>query len=249
MRNTTFLAALAASALTLLIPDAAAAKYKVAAVDGGGAVSGKVVFKGTAPAQAKWQVSKEEDVCGSGEITGPVMKVGGGGALQGAVVYVAEVKAGKDWDRSKLSQEIDQKGCRFVMKGVVYKMDDKLVVKNSDPVLHNVHGYELIGRARRSLFNIGQPPSAGDRKTKAKVKRSHVLKIECDAHNFMHTWAFGAGSPYFQVTGADGAFSIDQVPPGDYELLVWHPALADKVHKQKVSIAAGAKVASDVTLK
>ena len=39
------------------------------------------------------------------------------------------------------------------------------------------------------------------------------------------------------VSGADGRFTIDNVPPGTYELRVWHEAL--KGAPQKVTVGAG----------
>jgi hypothetical protein len=39
------------------------------------------------------------------------------------------------------------------------------------------------------------------------------------------------------ISGADGRFTIDNVPPGTYELRVWHEAL--KGAPQKVTVSAG----------
>jgi hypothetical protein len=74
------------------------------------------------------------------------------------------------------------------------------------------------------------------------MRRSNVVKIECDAHDFMHAWAFAADSPYAAVTKDDGSFAIDGVPPGDYELKVWHPVLGEK--STKVSVRGSAVTAA-----
>jgi hypothetical protein len=37
----------------------------------------------------------------------------------------------------------------------------------------------------------------------------------------MEGWIYVVDNPYYAVTGADGTFSIADVPPGNYTLVVW----------------------------
>ncbi len=213
----------------------AAYGYEVAPVAGGGSVAGKVSFKGAAPAPKSLPITKDNGVCGSGnrEIVEVAAK---GGNLGGTVVYVAKIAKGKAW--GELDKAVlDQKGCRFAPQVLVVKKDAELTIRNSDPVLHNIHTYEIIGSVRRTMFNVGQPDK-GDMKQPVKMKRTNVVKIECDAHDFMHAWAFAADHPYVAVTKDDGTFSIDGLPAGDYELKAWHPVLGEK--SATVSVKGGA---------
>jgi hypothetical protein len=218
--------------------------YEVAPVSGGGKVAGKVTFKGAAPAPKSLPITKDNAVCGSGnrEIVEVSAK---GGNLAGAVVYVAKVGKGKAWgDLDKAL--LDQKGCRFTPAVLVVQRDAELTIRNSDPVLHNIHTYEIIGNVRRTMFNVGQPDK-GDIKQAVKMKRSSVVKIECDAHDFMHAWAFAAEHPYVAVTKEDGTFTIDNLPPGDYELKAWHPVLGEKSAALSVKAGAAASAAFEFT--
>jgi hypothetical protein len=52
--------------------------------------------------------------------------------------------------------------------------------------------------------------------------------------------------PYFQVTGADGAFSLKGIPPGKYELVVWHEKLGKST--QTIEIGNGQSVSLNFTL-
>ncbi|MBI5899857.1 MAG: hypothetical protein HZB40_11570 [Rhodocyclales bacterium] len=191
---------------------------------GSGKISGKVAFKGAAVSK-KLPITKDNTICGTGERE--IVEVNAkGGNLAGAVVYVAKIEKGKPWGALD-APVLDQKGCRFAPDTLVVKKDADMVVRNSDPVLHNIHTYEIIGAVRRTMFNVGQPDK-GDLKQPIKVRRANVIKVECDAHDFMHAWAFAADNPYAVATREDGSFSLDGLPDGTYELKAWHPVLGEK---------------------
>jgi hypothetical protein len=63
----------------------------------------------------------------------------------------------------------------------------------------------------------------------------------------MEGWWYVVGNPYFAVTGADGHYSIVNVPPGNYTLQVWQEKLGTMT--RKVTIAAGKSVSADFTMK
>ena len=210
--------------------------YEVTAA-GPASITGKVSFKGAVPAPKKLPITKDNAVCGSGEREIAEVNVKGG-HLVGAVVYVTKIDAGKPWAQAD-KPLLDQKGCRFAPEVLVVKKDSELTVRNSDPVLHNIHTYEIIGAVRRTMFNVGQPDK-GDLKQPIKVRRSNAVKIECDAHDFMHAWAFAADNPYVAVTRDDGSFSIDGLPDGSYELKAWHPVLGEKSAQVTVKGATSA---------
>ncbi|HEA69243.1 MAG TPA: hypothetical protein ENI07_20905 [Desulfobacterales bacterium] len=232
------------NSLMIVIPLlAAAAEFKVKPVKNGGSISGTVSFKGQVPKPKILTIVKDQEVANAESREVDVVVVNDG-HLAEAVVYLAKVKAGKEWPLVPENGMINQEGARFLPTSRVVHKGVRVEIKNSDPIMHNIHTYELIGRARRTLFNRGQIPNSAI-KTAFKVKKAPFVKLECDKHDFMHEYLFVASNPYYSVTGKDGAFSITDIPPGTYTLSVWHPVIGKK--KTKITVTAGQRVTNDFT--
>ena len=70
----------------------------------------------------------------------------------------------------------------------------KIDVKNSDPVLHNIHAYA----GSKTLFNQAQPPKAKDLEKQAKD--GDVIRLQCDVHPWMKAFIVVAKSPFAAVS-------------------------------------------------
>lgn len=221
---------------TIAVLPAEAAAYKEIAVKNGGAIQGKVLL-GSAKAQTKsYEISKDPQVCGTGSRDVPFVRANGK-ALLGTVVFLYKVKQGKAMPKGIDNVKINQKKCTFMPYMSVVANGGKITVSNSDPTLHNIHTYELIGRARRTVINVSQPKK-GDLFTKTiKLRRGPGMKLECDAHNFMHAFMFVARNPYYAVVDKNGSFTIKGIPPGKYSIRAWHGVLG--VKKASVEVKAG----------
>src|SRR5712691_3864981 len=90
-----------------------------------------------------------------------------------------------------------------------------LVVVNTDPVLHNTKSF--IDKV--PIFNLALP-NQGQRITRP-IKKTGIMRVECDAHGWMLGWVYVADNPYYAMTGKDGSFTIKDVPPGSYTLVAW----------------------------
>ncbi len=227
--------------LLLLVPLAApalAAGYQEGAVADGGTITGKVIYNG--PVKMRTVLpAKDKEICG-GMRKEPLIVVGEGGAVQDSVVYLKEVASGKPWPEAALQTPvIDQEKCKFVPHVQVARRG-KIDIINSDAVLHNTHGYY----GKRTAFNVALPEK-GVRVTKV-LKRPGTVKVDCDAHGWMLGWVQVVENPYYFQTGADGTFSITDVPPGDYTLVVWQETLGEK--EMPVTVAAKDTTNLDIDL-
>ena len=184
--------------------------YDVGPVEGGGTIEGTVVYRGTVPTKTIIP-TKDVEVCGQPREE-PLIRVGDGQAVESAVVYLVEVAKGKDWPAPGKPPELDNVKCRFQPEVQVIRAGP-LDVVNTDPVLHNTHGYY----GKRTAFNLALP-NQGQR-IPVELPRAGTVRIDCDAHGWMEGWIYVVDNPYYAVTGADGKFSITDVPPGDYKLV------------------------------
>ncbi len=114
---------------------------------------------------------------------------------------------------------LDQVGCEYVPYVAAVQAGQKLLVKNSDPFMHNVHA--LPAAAGNKEANKAQMPKAPDLEF-AFATPEPFLKFKCDVHPWMFSYVSVFDHPYFAVTGKDGSFKIANVPPGKYTLEVLH---------------------------
>ncbi len=232
-------------ALGLALGAPAQAKYKVTEVKDGGTIVGKVTFKGDDPGPKVFAVTKDLDVCGKEDRQIDFVKVKDG-ALTDVVVYLDKIKEGKAFPDDVSVGAVNQKGCAFDPFIQIMKNKEDFTATNSDTVSHNIHTYEIMGRAKKTVFNISQP-DVGEITKKIKLKRGTAMKIECDQHDFMHGFAFVAKTPYFALVAEDGTYKIDNVPAGKYKIKAWHGTL--KEQKGKVEVAAGGEATADFEFK
>ena len=184
--------------------------YQEGPVNDAGSVKGKVVYKGRVPTRMIVP-TKDIEVCGQPREE-PEVRLGPDGGVQDGIVYLEGVTQGKAWPAAAKAPTLDNKRCLFQPHVQAIPVG-KLSVLNSDPMLHNTHGFY----GRRSAFNIALPNQG--QKIDVDLPRTGQVRIECDAHGWMRGWVYVVDNPYYAVTGEDGTFTIGDVPPGNYTLV------------------------------
>src|SRR5260370_12716490 len=95
--------------------------------------------------------------------------------------------------------------------GVMTNQDLEIV--NDDPTNHNIHPVPKENRE----WNESQPPG-GENKKKSFARQEVMIPVKCNVHPWMRAYIGVVGHPFFAVTGADGTFTIKDLPPGTYPL-------------------------------
>ena len=104
-------------------------------------IVGVINLKGTPPAEKELTPLKADANCGAMYQTTPTTHfyvVGPKGELADVIVSLKGV-TGKSTGASAPPAVLDQKGCLYVPQILAIQTGQKLVVKNSDPCVHNVH--------------------------------------------------------------------------------------------------------------
>ena len=129
----------------LIIVSALAAALQVApAAD----ITGTITLKGTPPKEKKITPVMEDANCSKLHTTVPTTHfyvVGPKGELADVIVSLQGI-SGKSTGASAPPVVLDQKGCEYVPSIFAVQTGQKIIARNSDPVLHNVH--DVPGRAR-----------------------------------------------------------------------------------------------------
>lgn len=199
-------------ALICFLPLASYA-YEEGEVQNGGAIKGSVVFNGSVPMR-KIIPTKDPEVCG-GVREDPEIILGKGNHVAEAVVYLKDIQKGKKWTKPKKTPELNNHNCRFVPHVQVIPVGMDVAILNSDPVLHNTHGFLI----KSTVFNVAMPKQG--MQVVRPLKKPGMVRVECDSHGWMLAWIHVADNPYYAVTGKDGSFTLSDVPPGNYTLVVW----------------------------
>jgi plastocyanin len=131
---------------------------------------------------------------------------------------------------------IDQRGCMYVPRVVGARAGQTVLVRNSDELLHNVHGTSAHGNA----FNFSQPKAGIVQELRLKEPET-MLRVTCDVHRWMTAFVGVVAHPYFATSGAGGTFTIANVPAGSYTIQSWHELFG--VLTQTVRVTEGSKSA------
>jgi plastocyanin len=192
---------------------------------------GTVRFEGKRPA-GKPIVMDSEKACQelhNAPLIYQAVETGRNGALANAFVYVKAGLEGKVFAPPETAVVLDQRGCWFVPRLVALRAGQTLAVRNSDPVSHNIHPKPLNNRD----WNQQQPPESED--LRRRFARPEVMiPVKCDIHSWMRAWIGVLDHPYFAVTGASGAFALENLPPGVYTVAVWHEHLGEITRSVRV---------------
>lgn len=175
---------------------------------GSGVISGQVFFDGAAPAPkvvsppSCWVTVVDDTVV-----------VNPNGTLKNVLVYLKDAPPG---DGGGPPVILDQLDARYIPKVIGLQVGQPLIVRNSDPQVHNVHIHSTINPEQNfAMINEGDHDPI-------VFNAPEFFKISCDVHPWMDAEVGVFDHPYFAVTGDNGSFVIQNVPPGHYTLVARH---------------------------
>jgi hypothetical protein len=261
--------------MALLLGLGQAAAYEEVTVTDGGTLTGTVTLVGQVPKPKGYNLTTLPDPVYCGRISDgqgwrilQPFQVGPAGEFREAVVYLEGVTKGKPFEEKSVPQ-IEAKDCLFVPFTTVVRDDQSVTVVNMDPVMHDIQAYETSELGARVLLNVPLPmnpqhPRNFKDRSEAALYHKHmagapskqlvnlskgrrVFVMQCGFHAYMESWGVAVTNPYFAKTDGQGRFTITDVPPGTYKLVVWHPYIRTRI-EQTVTIGPKGAVKANVAV-
>jgi plastocyanin len=175
----------------------------------------------------------------AGTVNGRVELLQKGGRPVGdrsdVVVYLDGVKARPRPARAT----VVMKGKSFNPHLVVVPVGSTIEFPNDDPILHNA--FSLSGENRFDL-NLYKRPKSGSWTFQAPG----LVRVYCNIHPQMSALVLVRDNPFFTRAAADGAFTLEDVPPGRYTLKAWHERAGEVA--QPVTVPVEGDVRAELVL-
>ena len=195
---------------------------------------------------------------GKGWRLAPMPTIGEHDELAGAVVFLEDVKKGKLGTPS--TTMIKTQNCVFLPYVTATQVGHTYHFRNWDPIQHKLEVFLTSQQGAQTLIGHNLEPHPENRKSdflseeqtglhragpeiKFQNDRPGLVVFRCGLHDYMEGWSLVVPHPYFFVTGKNGKFSLKDIPPGIYNLIVWHP-----LGKKEVTIDIGTMLTQDVTI-
>jgi hypothetical protein len=203
-----------------------------------GEITGKITLKGTPPPEKDLPL---DPACGKIHPTKKtrLYVVDEKGDLADTFVFIKDGLTGKEFPVTEKPLLITQQGCEYDPYVSGAMVNQKVLVRNADPVLHNVHVMPAVAGNKES--NTAQLPKSKDL-TYSFPKEEPFLRFKCDVHVWMYAYVSVLNHPFFSVSGKDGTFKIENVPPGKYTV----EAIHRKAGKQTMEVEVPATGSKEV---
>jgi len=141
------------------------------------------------------------------------------GDLQNVIVFVSDGLAGQTFDPPSQPAVVEQKGCLYLPHVLAVRANQPLQVVNDDPTSHNIHPIPANNRE----WNKAEPP--GSKMEETFAREEVAIPVKCNVHPWMRGYIAVFKHPFFAVTGKDGSFDLNNLPPGTYTIKAWHEKL------------------------
>jgi plastocyanin len=163
-----------------------------------------------------------------------------------AVVWLTPVGTPVDPPQQKASEipQLVQRNKAFHPSLLVIPVGGKVEFPNHDPFFHNV--FSLFEGKR---FDLGLYESGTTRFV--QFDKPGISFIFCNIHAQMSAVVIALTTPYYAISDARGDLSIPKVPPGRYELQVFHSSVAPdtlRALNREITVAPGAASLGTFTL-
>ena len=214
--------------------DAIPPKYKVMSVENGGSLKGRVSMVGKVPEPRFFPLiaSPNIEYCnrmsnGRGHRILFDFTVSESRGFKDTVIKLIGVPKGKPFSNS--IQKFVMNRCHTPNYVIGVRNGETMMLENTDPIRHEVVAYEFTERGadQRSHRPVDAHTSQVRDVFVKPMTKEYLLK--CNLHPFLQSRGVMVDNPYYAITDEEGNFSIEDIPPGTYKVVAWHPFIPDQL--------------------
>jgi plastocyanin len=132
-----------------------------------------------------------------------------------SVVYLDPAPRAAFDAREEPRPRLDQRNETFVPHVLAIVAGTSVDFPNNDRTYHNV-----FSLSKTKTFDLGR--YAAGRSKAVKFDKPGIVRVFCDIHSHMSAFILVFAHRYFSVADEEGAYRLENVPPGTYNVFAWN---------------------------
>jgi hypothetical protein len=222
--------------------------YRQVPISSAASISGRVML-GRAPADSAiaavtdsaMPLTVEEGACAD---AASAPAVAGDGSVANALVWVDGIAAGKPLPELR-RERVTVEDCRIEPRIIAVTSGSTVNVFSRDPMVHDMRFFrENRGDPVTRLLTVDEGQVIPSERIAAEAG---IVEARCTRHPWLRAYIAVFDHPYFAITDASGAFTIDELPPGTYTIKVWREGM-ERPEERRIVITPGGNGRLDVRL-
>lgn len=139
----------------------------------------------------------------------------------------------------RVTAVMDQRDRMFIPHVLPIQTGTRVSFPNSDDIQHHVYSFSRPKSFQLPLYK-GTPPEP------VLFDKPGIVMLGCNIHDRMSAFIVIVDTPYFVKGTPDGAIVLKNLPPGRYQVHLWHPDVRRELAPVRVSITGDERL--DLTL-
>jgi hypothetical protein len=187
-------------------------------------LSGTITFTGKRPSPKRIDTSADPSCYEVNPEPETEWVVGNSGKLANVLLYVtSEMLYTYSFEEQTSPAVLEHTGCRYVPHVLGIRVDQPLMILNSDPTHHNTHPTPK----NNPEWNQTQPENAPPLH-KVFKRAEPFIPFKCNQHPWEKAYVGVFDHPFFAVSDESGNYRMEGLPPGQYTVVAMHELFGEK---------------------
>lgn len=152
--------------------------------------------------------------------------VGGLVSMPGAVLSATPLDRSLSQGVTTPAREMEQEGRQFKPYILATQVGVPVYFPNRDPIAHHVYSFSQTKTFELPLYREELPEPI-------TFQKPGIVPLGCNIHDWMLGYIVVVDTPFYTQM-SDTEAVLENLPPGDYEISVWHPTLNPSESLSKV---------------